>query len=183
MIKYERTQVFDETLKYFDGDALATNVWINKYCLKDSNDNLYELTPDDMHHRIARELARIENKYENPISEDDIFDLMKNFKYINPAGSSMAGIGNNFQFSSLSNCFVIGNNYDSYGGIFGLDQEEAQLMKRRGGVGFDISHIRPKDSPVNNSALSSTGIVPFMKRFSNTTREVAQDGRRGALLL
>jgi len=180
---YSRDEVYEKTLKYFKGDTLATDVWINKYALKDSDDKIYEQTPDDMHKRIAKELARIEGKYPNPIKEDEIFDMIKDFKYIVPQGSPMSGIGNNKQVVSLSNCFVIGNEDDSYGGIFLTDQEQAQLMKRRGGVGHDLSHIRPKGSKVNNSALTSTGIVPFMDRYSNTTREVAQDGRRGALML
>jgi hypothetical protein len=186
-MSYSRKEVFESTLEYFNGDVLATDVWINKYSLKDADDgsetNYYELTPDDMHRRIAKELARIENKYPNPLDENKIFDLIKNFQHIVPQGSPMAGIGNNKQVVSLSNCFVIGNESDSYGGIFMTDQEQAQLMKRRGGVGHDLSHIRPKGTPVKNSALTSTGIVPFMERFSNTTREVAQDGRRGALML
>jgi ribonucleoside-diphosphate reductase alpha chain len=182
---YTDKQVFEATLKYFNGDELAARVWINKYALKDSDGNIYELTPNDMHRRIAKEIARIELKYENPIVEDEIFDLIKEFKYIVPQGSPMAGIGNHFQVGSLSNCFVIGNDElsDSYGGILKIDQEQIQLMKRRGGVGHDLSHIRPKGSPVKNSALTSTGLVPFMERYSNSTREVAQDGRRGALML
>jgi ribonucleoside-diphosphate reductase alpha chain len=178
-------EAFASSLTYFDGDDLAARVWINKYALKDSEGNLYEKNPDDMHHRIARELARIEQKYPNPLTEIEIFDLIKNFKYIVPQGSPMAGIGNPFQIASLSNCFVIGNegNSDSYGGIMKIDQEQVQLMKRRGGVGHDLSHIRPKGSAVKNSALTSTGLVPFMERYSNSTREVAQDGRRGALML
>ncbi len=168
---------------YFGGDELAANVWINKYALKDSFGNLYEKTPDDMHRRIARELARIEKKYINPVSEETLYALLKNFRYVVPQGSPMAGIGNDYQISSLSNCFVIGNGADSYSGILRIDEEQVQLMKRRGGVGHDLSHIRPKGSPVMNSALSSTGLVPFMERFSNSTREVAQDGRRGALML
>lgn len=169
--------------EYFNGDELAANVWINKYALKDSIGNIYEKTPEDMHRRIASEIARIEAKYKNGKTEAEIFALLKDFKYIVPQGSPMAGIGNNHQISSLSNCFVIGNGADSYGGIMRIDEEQAQLMKRRGGVGHDLSHIRPKGSPVMNSALSSTGIVPFMERYSNCTREVAQDGRRGALML
>ena len=180
---YNRKEVYKETLKYFNGDNLATDVWINKYALKDSDEKIYELTPDDMHKRLSKELYRIEKKYNNPLTENEIYNLIKDFKYIIPQGSPMAGIGNYKQAVSLSNCFVIGNNDDSYGGIFQIDQEQAQLMKRRGGVGHDLSHIRPKGSPVKNSALSSTGIVPFMERYSNTTREVAQDGRRGALML
>jgi len=171
--------------EYFHGDSLAGDVWANKYALKDSDGNTYELTPDEMHHRIAREVARIERKYPNPLTEEEIFEVLKDFRYIVPQGSPMAGIGNNFQISSLSNCFVIGNNgnSDSYGGIMKTDQEQVQLMKRRGGVGHDLSHIRPAGSPVKNCALTSTGVVPFMERFSNSTKEVAQDGRRGALMM
>ncbi|AUP80973.1 adenosylcobalamin-dependent ribonucleoside-diphosphate reductase [Flavivirga eckloniae] len=182
---YTQDQAFNATLKYFKNDDLAARVWLNKYALKDSQGNIYELTPNDMHLRIANELARVEKKYANPLSADDIFNLIKDFKYIVPQGSPMAGIGNPFQIASLSNCFVIGNdgNSDSYGGIMKIDQEQVQLMKRRGGVGHDLSHIRPKGSMVKNSALTSTGIVPFMERYSNSTREVAQDGRRGALML
>jgi ribonucleoside-diphosphate reductase alpha chain len=173
-----------KSAEYFEGDNLAASVWVNKYALKDSQGNIYESNPDDMHHRIAREIARIEAKYPNPMSEEDVFSVLRNFKYIVPQGSPMAGIGNNFQIASLSNCFVIGNvKADSYGGIMKVDEEQVQLMKRRGGVGHDLSHIRPKGSPVKNSALTSTGIVPFMERYSNSTREVAQDGRRGALML
>ncbi len=173
------------SLVYFKGDDLAATVWVNKYALKDSAGNIYEQTPDDMHRRIASELARMEAKYPNPLTEEQIFDLIKDFKYIIPQGSPMTGIGNPFQIASLSNCFVIGNTgeSDSYGGIMKIDQEQIQLMKRRGGVGHDLSHIRPKGSPVKNSALTSTGLVPFMERYSNSTREVAQDGRRGALML
>ena len=182
---YNYQQAYEASLKYFDGDELAARVWATKYALKDSFGNLYELTPDDMHRRIAREIARIENKYPNPLSEDRLFDLMSHFRYIVPQGSPMAGIGNNFQVGSLSNCFVVGldGEPDSYGGILKIDEEQVQLMKRRGGVGHDLSHIRPKGSPVKNSALTSTGLVPFMVRYSNSTREVAQDGRRGALML
>jgi len=187
---YKREDVYKATLQYFKGDTLATDVWINKYSLKDTIDGkmddntlYYELTPDDMHKRLSSELYRIESKYPNPLSEEKIFDLIKNFKYIVPQGSPMSGIGNDKQTVSLSNCFVIGNEADSYGGIFLTDQEQAQLMKRRGGVGHDLSHIRPKGMKVKNSALTSTGIVPFMERYSNTTEEVAQDGRRGALML
>ena len=182
---YNYQQAYEASLKYFDGDELAARVWATKYALKDSYGNLYELTPDDMHRRIAREIARIENKYPNPLSEDRLFDLMSHFRYIVPQGSPMAGIGNNFQVGSLSNCFVVGldGEPDSYGGILKIDEEQVQLMKRRGGVGHDLSHIRPKGSPVKNSALTSTGLVPFMVRYSNSTREVAQDGRRGALML
>ncbi len=172
-------------MSYFHGDALAGDVWANKYALKDSEGNIYELTPDEMHHRIAREVARIERKYPNPLSEDEIYQVLKDFRYIVPQGSPMAGIGNDLQISSLSNCFVIGNKgqSDSYGGIMKIDQEQVQLMKRRGGVGHDLSHIRPTGSPVRNCALTSTGIVPFMERYSNSTKEVAQDGRRGALMM
>lgn len=171
--------------EYFHGDSLAGDVWANKYALKDSDGNIYELTPDEMHHRIAREIARIEKKYPNPMQEDEIYQVLKDFRYIVPQGSPMAGIGNDFQISSLSNCFVIGNKgcSDSYGGIMKTDQEQVQLMKRRGGVGHDLSHIRPTGSPVKNCALTSTGVVPFMERFSNSTKEVAQDGRRGALMM
>ena len=185
----KKTYTYDEayhaSLDYFKGDELAARVWATKYALKDSFGHLYEHTPDDMHHRIASELARIEKKYPNPMSEQQIFDLLKNFRYIVPQGSPMAGIGNNFQVGSLSNCFVIGldGQPDSYGGIIKIDEEQVQLMKRRGGVGHDLSHIRPLGSPVKNSALTSTGLVPFMERYSNSTREVAQDGRRGALML
>tara|TARA_R110000868_G_scaffold343120_3_gene604182 strand:+ start:55315 stop:57867 length:2553 start_codon:yes stop_codon:yes gene_type:complete len=182
---YSQEEAVNASLKYFKGDDLAAKVWVNKYALKDSDGNIYELTPDDMHRRIAKEVARIEQKYPNPLNEGEVFDLIKNFKYIVPQGSPMAGIGNPFQIASLSNCFVIGTDgkSDSYGGILKIDQEQVQLMKRRGGVGHDLSHIRPKKSPVKNSALTSTGLVPFMERYSNTTREVAQDGRRGALML
>ena len=182
---YSQEEAFNASLEYFKGDDLAARVWVNKYALKDSEGNIYELTPDDMHHRIAKEISRIEQKYPNPLNEEQVFNLIKNFKYIVPQGSPMAGIGNPFQIASLSNCFVIGNDgqSDSYGGILKIDQEQVQLMKRRGGVGHDLSHIRPKGSPVKNSALTSTGLVPFMERYSNTTREVAQDGRRGALML
>ena len=182
---YTYDEVYNATLKYFGGDELAARVWSSKYALKDSDGKIYELTPDDMHHRIASELARIEKKYPNSMSEDEIFELLSHFKYIVPQGSPMAGIGNSFQVGSLSNCFVIGldGHPDSYGGIIRIDEEQVQLMKRRGGVGHDLSHIRPKGSPVKNSALTSTGLVPFMERYSNSTREVAQDGRRGALML
>ena len=183
--KYSQEEVSAASTEYFKGDTLASNVWMNKYALKDSEGNIYELTPDDMHRRLAREIARIEKNYPNPVSEDELFELFRDFKYIIPQGSPMAGIGNDYQISSLSNCFVIGDdtNMDSYGGILRIDQEQVQLMKRRGGVGHDLSHIRPSGSPVKNSALTSTGIVPFMERYSNSTREVAQDGRRGALML
>ena len=182
---YTSEDAFNASLKYFKNDDLAARVWLNKYALKDSEGNIYELTPNDMHRRIAKEIARIETKYSNPLTENAIFDLIKDFKYIVPQGSPMAGIGNPFQIGSLSNCFVIGNSgeSDSYGGIMKIDQEQVQLMKRRGGVGHDLSHVRPKGSAVKNSALTSTGLVPFMERYSNSTREVAQDGRRGALML
>jgi ribonucleoside-diphosphate reductase alpha chain len=178
-------EVVAAATEYFNGDTLAAGVWANKYALKDSEGNIYEKTPAEMHRRIAREIARIEKKYPNPMTEDEIFAVLDHFKYIIPAGSPMAGIGNEFQISSLSNCFVIGNegSSDSYGGIMKIDQEQVQLMKRRGGVGHDLTHIRPKGSPVKNTALTSTGVVPFMERYSNSTREVAQDGRRGALML
>lgn len=182
---YSQEEAFKASQKYFKGDDLAARVWVNKYALKDSYGNLYELTPDDMHRRLASEIARVEKQYANPMSEEEIFALLKDFKYIVPQGGPMTGIGNDYQIASLSNCFVIGNegDSDSYGGIMKIDQEQVQLMKRRGGVGHDLSHIRPKGSPVKNSALTSTGIVPFMERYSNSTREVAQDGRRGALML
>lgn len=182
---FSQEEAYQSSLAYFKGDDLAAQVWVNKYALKDSEGNIYELNPDDMHCRIAKEISRIEKKYPNPLSEKEVYDLIKNFKYIVPQGSPMAGIGNPYQIASLSNCFVIGNegNSDSYGGIMKIDQEQVQLMKRRGGVGHDLSHIRPKGSAVKNSALTSTGLVPFMERYSNSTREVAQDGRRGALML
>ena len=182
---YDFNEALKKTTEYFGGDSLAAGVWVNKYALKDSAGNLFELTPDDMHRRIAREIARIEKHYANPMDEEAVFNLLRNFKYIVPQGSPMAGIGNPYQIGSLSNCFVIGNKgeADSYGGIMKIDEEQVQLMKRRGGVGHDLSHIRPKGSPVKNSALTSTGLVPFMERYSNSTREVAQDGRRGALML
>ena len=182
---YSVEEVKDATIKYFNGDQLAADVWMNKYALKDSDGNIFELTPDDMHHRIASEIVRIENRYPNPMTEEEVFDVLKDFRYIVPQGSPMAGIGNNFQISSLSNCFVIGTNgqSDSYGAIMKIDQEQVQLMKRRGGVGHDLSHIRPAGSPVKNCALTSTGVVPFMERYSNSTKEVAQDGRRGALMM
>jgi len=182
---HSQEEVLKATSSYFKGDDLAAQVWLNKYALKDSEGNIYELTPDDMHRRIAKEIARVEQQYSNPLSENEIFNLIKDFKYIVPQGSPMAGIGNPFQIASLSNCFVIGNDgkSDSYGGIMKIDEEQVQLMKRRGGVGHDLSHIRPKGSAVKNSALTSTGLVPFMDRYSNSTREVAQDGRRGALML
>lgn len=183
--KYTFDEAYNATLKYFDGDELAAKVWTTKYALKDSYGNIYELTPDDMHHRIANEIARIESNYPNPLSADEVFDVMRNFRYIVPQGSPMSGIGNDFQVGSLSNCFVIGldGEPDSYGGVLRIDEEQVQLMKRRGGVGHDLSHIRPKGTPVKNSALTSTGLVPFMERYSNSTREVAQDGRRGALMM
>ena len=182
---YSYDETYDATLKYFGGDELAARVWVSKYALKDSFGNIYELTPDDMHHRIASEIARIESKYPNPMSHDEVFGYLKDFKYIVPQGSPMSGIGNSYQVGSLSNCFVIGLDGapDSYGGVIRIDEEQVQLMKRRGGVGHDLSHIRPKGTPVKNSALTSTGLVPFMDRYSNSTREVAQDGRRGALML
>lgn len=182
---YTYEEIKATAIKYFKGDDLAADVWMNKYALKDSEGKIYEKSPDEMHRRLAREFHRIEKKYPNPMSEEEIYALMKGFKYIIPQGSPMAGIGNDFQIASLSNCFVIGNagDADSYGGIMKVDEEQVQLMKRRGGVGHDLSHIRPKGSAVKNSALTSTGIVPFMERYSNSTREVAQDGRRGALML
>ena len=182
---YSYEEAFQATLAYFDGDELAARVWVNKYAMKDSFGNIYEKSPVDMHHRLAAEMARIERKYPNPVPEEDIFSVLDHFRFIIPAGSPMTGIGNNHQVASLSNCFVIGidGDADSYGAIMKEDEEQVQLMKRRGGVGHDLSRIRPKGSPVNNSALTSTGLVPFMERFSNSTREVAQDGRRGALML
>ncbi|MEE1542278.1 MAG: adenosylcobalamin-dependent ribonucleoside-diphosphate reductase, partial [Paludibacteraceae bacterium] len=182
---YTNEEAFNATLEYFKGDELAARVWVNKYAMKDSFGNIYERTPDDMHWRLADEIARVESKYPNPLSSQEIFDLLKNFRYIVPQGSPMSGIGNKYQVASLSNCFVIGmeGSADSYGAIIKVDEEQVQLMKRRGGVGHDLSHIRPKGSPVKNSALTSTGLVPFMERYSNSTREVAQDGRRGALML
>ena len=183
--KYSFDEAFEASLRYFGGDELAARVWVNKYAMKDSFGNIYEKSPEDMHWRIANEVARMEQKYKNPISAQEIFDLLDHFRYIIPAGSPMTGIGNNYQIASLSNCFVIGldGDADSYGAILRIDEEQVQLMKRRGGVGHDLSHVRPKGSPVNNSALTSTGLVPFMERYSNSTREVAQDGRRGALML
>lgn len=182
---YNYNEAFEESLKYFKGDELAARVWVNKYALKDSFGNIYESSPKDMHERIANEIARIEANYPNPLSKEELTGLLDHFKYIVPQGSPMTGIGNNYQIASLSNCFVIGldGNADSYGGIIKIDEEQVQLMKRRGGVGHDLSHIRPSGSPVKNSALTSTGLVPFMERYSNSTREVAQDGRRGALML
>jgi len=185
MKTYSFEEAFEKTLQYFGGDQLAARVWVNKYALKDSFTHIFELSPDDMHRRLAKEIARVEKRYPKPLSEDDVFALLKDFKYLVPQGGPMTGIGNRFQVASLSNCFVIGNHKpsDSYGGIMKIDQEQVQLMKRRGGVGHDLSHIRPAGSPVYNSALTSTGVVPFMERYSNSTREVAQDGRRGALML
>ena len=182
---YSYDEAYEASLKYFNGDELAARVWVSKYALKDSYGNIYEQTPEDMHNRIADEIVRIENKYESPMSKEELMGLLQNFKYIVPQGSPMSGIGNNHQVGSLSNCFVIGidGNPDSYGGIIRIDEEQVQLMKRRGGVGHDLSHIRPKGTPVKNSALTSTGLVPFMERYSNSTREVAQDGRRGALMI
>ena len=182
--QYKPDEIMKSSIEYFGGDELAANVWMNKYALRD-DDKIYELNPDMMHHRLASEFARIERNYPNPMSEETIYELLKDFRYVIPQGSPMSGIGNDFQVVSLSNCFVIGNSgaSDSYGGIMKIDQEQVQLMKRRGGVGHDLTHIRPAGSPVKNSALTSTGIVPFMERYSNTTREVAQGGRRGALML
>ncbi len=182
---FSHDEAYAASLQYFKGDELAARVWVNKYAMKDSFGNIFEKSPEDMHWRIANEIARIEKKYANPMTPQQIFELLDHFKYIIPAGSPMTGIGNNYQIASLSNCFVIGldGNADSYGAIMRIDEEQVQLMKRRGGVGHDLSHIRPKGSPVNNSALTSTGLVPFMERYSNSTREVAQDGRRGALML
>lgn len=182
---YSHDEAVEASISYFKGDELAARVWANKYALKDSFGNLFEKTPDDMHHRLAREIHRVEMKYKNPLPEELIYNVLKDFTYIVPQGGPMTGIGNDYQIASLSNCFVIGNDgsSDSYGGIMKLDQEQVQLMKRRGGVGHDLSHIRPKGTPVLNSALTSTGVVPFMERYSNSTREVAQDGRRGALML
>src|SRR6056297_2990504 len=180
---YEEKQVRKETLKYFNGDELATSAWISKYALKDENGNLLELTPDDMHIRLVKEFARIEQKYSNPMTEEEIYKLLAGFKYFIPGGSPMYGIGNPYSISSLGNCFVIGSAEDSYGGIFKTDQEQAQLMKRRAGVGHDISKLRPAKTKVTNAAGTSTGAVSFMTRFSNTTREVGQEGRRGALML
>ena len=182
---YSQEEAIQASLKYFKGDDLAARVWVNKYALKDSFGNIFEINPDDMHRRLAKEIARVEQRYPNPLTEEEIYGVLKDFKYIVPQGGPMTGIGNDYQVASLSNCFVVGNdgNSDSYGGIMKIDQEQVQLMKRRGGVGHDLSHIRPKGSPVKNSALTSTGIVPFMERYSNSTREVAQDGRRGALML
>ena len=182
---YTYEEAFNASMQYFEGDELAARVWVNKYAMKDSFGRIYEKSPEDMHWRIANEIARIEKKYKNPLTAEEIFQLLDHFRYIVPAGSPMTGIGNNYQIASLSNCFVIGldGDADSYGAILRIDEEQVQLMKRRGGVGHDLSHVRPKGSPVNNSALTSTGLVPFMERYSNSTREVAQDGRRGALML
>jgi ribonucleoside-diphosphate reductase alpha chain len=184
-VVYSHEEAVDASIRYFNGDELAARVWANKYALKDSFGNLFEKTPDDMHRRLAREIHRVELKYKNPLPEQLIYNVLKDFTYIVPQGGPMTGIGNDYQIASLSNCFVIGNDgtSDSYGGIMKIDQEQVQLMKRRGGVGHDLSHIRPKGTPVLNSALTSTGVVPFMERYSNSTREVAQDGRRGALML
>ena len=185
MTVYQYADAVEEAKKYFKGDDLAATVWVSKYALKDSMGNLYEKSPEQMHHRIASEIERIEKRYPNPMSAEEVYDLLKGFRYLIPQGGPMTGIGNNLQIASLSNCFVIGHRHpaDSYGGIIRIDEEQVQLMKRRGGVGHDLSHIRPTGSPVLNSALTSTGIVPFMERYSNSTREVAQDGRRGALML
>ena len=182
---YTYDEAFEASLAYFDGDELAARVWVNKYAMKDSFGNIYEKSPTDMHWRIANEVARIEQKYKNPMSAQQVFDLLDHFRYIIPAGSPMTGIGNHYQVASLSNCFVVGleGDADSYGAIIRIDEEQVQLMKRRGGVGHDLSHLRPAGTPVKNSALTSTGLVPFMERYSNSTREVAQDGRRGALML
>ncbi len=180
---YDYNEAINNSLEYFKGDKLAAEQWIRKYSLKDSKGNLYESSPEDMHHRLAKEISRIEKKYENPMQEKEIYSLLKDFKYLIPGGSNMSGIGNDKQITSLSNCFVVGEGFDSYGGIMHVDQEQVQLMKRRGGVGHDLSHIRPKGTDVKNSALTSTGVVPFMERYSNSTKEVAQDGRRGALML
>ena len=182
---YTFEEAYEATLNYFDGDALAARVWVSKYAMKDGMGHIYEQTPTDMHWRIAHEIARIETNYPHPLTAEEVFALLDHFRYIIPAGSPMTGIGNDHQIASLSNCFVIGidGDADSYGAIMRLDEEQVQLMKRRGGVGHDLSQIRPKGTPVNNSALTSTGLMPFMERFSNSTREVAQDGRRGALML
>ena len=182
---YTYDEAFHSSLEYFKGDELAARVWVNKYALKDSFGNIYEQNPEDMHLRLAKEIARIENKYPNPLSVEELMEVFRDFRYIVPQGGPMSGIGNDFQIGSLSNCFVIGmdGDADSYGGVMKIDEEQVQLMKRRGGVGHDLSHMRPKGSPVKNSALTSTGLVPFMERYSNSTREVAQDGRRGALML
>ena len=183
--EYPYAEAVEGAKEYFGGDDLAATVWVSKYALKDSFGKIYEKSPEQMHWRIANEIARIEGKYPNPMDASEVYHLLKDFKYVIPQGGPMTGIGNNLQIASLSNCFVIGhkNPADSYGGIIRIDEEQVQLMKRRGGVGHDLSHIRPTGSPVLNSALTSTGIVPFMERYSNSTREVAQDGRRGALML
>jgi ribonucleoside-diphosphate reductase alpha chain len=183
MIIYTLDEVRQATLDYFKGDELPTNVWIDKYCLKNKLGEYLEKTPDDMHKRLAKEFARIEQKYINPLSYEEILSLLEGFRWIIPAGSILYGVGNTYSISSLGNCFVIGNSSDSYGGICNTDQEQCQLHKRRSGVGHDLSHIRPKNSRVTNSAGTSTGIVPFMERYSNSTREVAQDSRRGATML
>jgi ribonucleoside-diphosphate reductase alpha chain len=182
---YSFQEAYEASLKYFQGDELAARVWVTKYALKDSQGVIFEKDPSDMHWRLASEIARIENKYPHPLGKETLFELFDHFRYIVPQGSPMTGIGNNYQVASLSNCFVIGieGPADSYGAVMKIDEEQVQLMKRRGGVGHDLSHIRPKGMPVKNSALNSTGIVPFMERYSNSTREVAQDGRRGALML
>lgn len=180
---YTFQEAVDSATEYFNGDKMAAKNWVNKYALKDSHQNIYEKSPEEMHERLIDEFVRLENKYENPLTREEIAPLIKNFKYLIPGGSIMSGLGNDYQVVSLSNCFVIGNGSDSYGGIINIDEEQVQLMKRRGGVGHDLSHIRPKRSPVKNTALTSTGVVPFMERYSNSTREVAQDGRRGALML
>jgi len=175
---YTKQEVYNETFNYFKKNDLSTNVWIDKYCLKNKTGQYLELSPDDMHKRLAKEFARIEQKYSNPLSEDEIYNLFRNFDYIIPGGSILYGAGNDYSMSSLGNCFCIGNTSDSYGGICTTDQEQCQLHKMRSGVGHDLSHIRPKNSQVTNSAGTSTGILPFMERYSNSTREVAQDGRR-----
>jgi len=180
---FSKAEVYSATLKYFNNDDLATNVWVDKYCLKNLQGNYLELTPDDMHKRLAKEFARIELKYSNPLSCEEIYILLRNFTYVIPGGSILYGLGNSHSISSLGNCFVIGNNSDSYGGICTTDQEQAQLMKRRAGVGHDLSQLRPSKSSVSNAAGTSTGVISFMDRYSHTTREVAQDGRRGALML
>ena len=182
---YTFEEAFKTSLNYFTRDELDAKVWVNKYALKDAFGNIYEKSPEDMHYSLAGETARVEQKYPNPSSAQELCVLFDHFRYIIPQGSPMTGIGNDFQIASLSNCFVIGldGEADSYGAIIRIDEEQVQLMKRRGGVGHDLSHIRPKGSPVKNSALTSTGLVPFMERYSNSTREVAQDGRRGALML
>ena len=182
---YTYDEAYAASLDYFGGDELAARVWVSKYALKNSDGDIFELSPDDMHKRIASEISRIEKNYPNPMPEEEVFSYLKDFKYIVPQGSPMSGIGNHYQVGSLSNCFVIGldGDPDSYGGVIRIDEEQVQLMKRRGGVGHDLSHIRPAGTPVKNSALTSTGLVPFMERYSNSTREVAQGGRRGALML